>query len=171
MSITNTTDISAFCQKVLRYVGQGDVAAVQAIFENIAASIATNAEGVAATAAAAAIAAVNPRKIYLALVTQSSTSAPTASILGSNTIGTIVWARTSAGVYTATLSGAFAASKTVVSIKSQAVNDDVSIDVVMTSTNVITITTNLITNPSGTQVVTPTDGLMTALPIEITVYP
>lgn len=50
-------------------------------------------------------------KIYNALLTQSGTSAPTATVLGTNSIGSIVWTRTSAGIYVATLTGAFPANK------------------------------------------------------------
>jgi hypothetical protein len=53
---------------------------------------------------------VQPKK-YVALLTQTSTSAPTATVLD-NTIGSIVWTRSSAGTYVGTLTGAFIASKT-----------------------------------------------------------
>lgn len=42
-------------------------------------------------------------KIYTAVISQSGTGAPTATIL-QNTLGPVIWARTSAGEYTATLS-------------------------------------------------------------------
>jgi lysophospholipase L1-like esterase len=58
------------------------------------------------------------RKIYKALISQSGTSDPTATILGVNSIGTIVWTRNSAGDYTGTLSGAFTASKTWLEVSS-----------------------------------------------------
>lgn len=51
-------------------------------------------------------------KIYTALLTQSGTGDPTATVLGTNEIGTIVWTRNSAGNYTGTLTGAFTANKT-----------------------------------------------------------
>jgi hypothetical protein len=51
-------------------------------------------------------------KIYTALLTQSGTGAPTATVLGTNEIGAIVWTRNSAGNYTGTLTGAFTADKT-----------------------------------------------------------
>lgn len=50
-------------------------------------------------------------KEYNCLLTQSGTSAPTATVLGTNTIGTIVWARTSTGTYTGTLTSAFPSGK------------------------------------------------------------
>jgi hypothetical protein len=53
-----------------------------------------------------------PYKVYTALLSQSGTSAPSETVLGDNDIGSIVWARTSAGFYTGTLSGAFVSGKT-----------------------------------------------------------
>lgn len=55
-----------------------------------------------------------PYNSYTALVTQSGTSAPTAKVLGYNTIGSIVWSRTSTGIYRATLTGAFTVDKVFV---------------------------------------------------------
>ena len=56
----------------------------------------------------------NPNyKVYTALLTQSGTSAPTVTVL-ENTVGSIVWTRNSAGVYTGTLTGAFTVSKTFI---------------------------------------------------------
>lgn len=51
-------------------------------------------------------------KIYTALLTQSGTGAPTATILGTNELGSIVWTRNSTGNYTGTLTGAFTLNKT-----------------------------------------------------------
>jgi len=50
---------------------------------------------------------------YIALISQSSTAAPTVIEL-ENTIGPIVWTRTAVGIYFGTLTGAFTASKTYV---------------------------------------------------------
>jgi hypothetical protein len=54
-------------------------------------------------------------KKYIALITQTSTSAPTVIEL-ENTIGPIVWTRTATGIYFGTLTGAFTASKTYVTL-------------------------------------------------------
>jgi hypothetical protein len=51
-------------------------------------------------------------KVYTALLSQASTSDPTTIVLGTNTIGTIVWTRNSVGNYTGTLTGAFTSNKT-----------------------------------------------------------
>jgi len=54
-----------------------------------------------------------PYKVYVALLTQSGTSAPTVTIL-ENTIGTINWTYGGVGtsIATASVSGAFTANKT-----------------------------------------------------------
>ena len=53
-------------------------------------------------------------KVYTALLTQTSTNAPTAEVL-ENTLGAdIVWSRSQAGYYIGTLAGAFIAGKTLV---------------------------------------------------------
>jgi hypothetical protein len=51
-------------------------------------------------------------KVYTALLTQSGTSAPTATVLENNLGGTVVWTRTDIGQYVGTLSGAFTSNKT-----------------------------------------------------------
>lgn len=51
-------------------------------------------------------------KEYVALLSQTGTDAPTAVILGSNTVGSIVWTRGAAGEYVGTLTGAFVENKT-----------------------------------------------------------
>jgi hypothetical protein len=50
-------------------------------------------------------------KVYTALLTQSGTSAPTATILENTLGGDIVWSYTSPGNYLGTLSGAFPIDK------------------------------------------------------------
>lgn len=52
-----------------------------------------------------------PYKVYTALLTQTGTDAPIATVL-ENTIGNIVWTRSSAGDYQATLNEAFTLGKT-----------------------------------------------------------
>jgi hypothetical protein len=54
-----------------------------------------------------------PYKKYVALLTQTSTNAPTAIIL-ENTVGDIVWTRSDAGVYVGTLAGAFGTDNTFI---------------------------------------------------------
>jgi hypothetical protein len=49
---------------------------------------------------------------YVALLTQTGTSAPVATVLANTLGGTVVWTRDSAGNYTGTLAGAFTEDKT-----------------------------------------------------------
>ncbi len=58
----------------------------------------------------AVIEATKP-KVYRALLSQSGTNAPTATVL-ENTLGNIVWEYVSTGVYNGTLIGAFYINKT-----------------------------------------------------------
>ena len=51
-------------------------------------------------------------KSYVAIMNQSGTSAPVATIV-KNDIGNIVWTRNSSGIYYGTLSGAFTVNKTI----------------------------------------------------------
>ena len=53
----------------------------------------------------------SPYLKYVALISQSSTNAPSVTIL-ENTIGSIVWTRSSAGVYKGTLAGQLTVTKT-----------------------------------------------------------
>jgi hypothetical protein len=46
-------------------------------------------------------------KVYRAFLTQSGTDAPTANVIGLNTVGNIVWSRIGLGSYLGTLEGAF----------------------------------------------------------------
>lgn len=52
-------------------------------------------------------------KKYVALLSQTGTSAPTATVL-ENTIGNIVWTRSFLGYYEGTLTGAFITNKTFI---------------------------------------------------------
>lgn len=56
--------------------------------------------------------------VYTALLTQSGTDAPVATVLENTLGGTVVWSYGGAGLYTATLAGVFTANKTAVFISS-----------------------------------------------------
>jgi hypothetical protein len=60
-----------------------------------------------------------PYKKYVAIMNQTSTNAPTATVL-ENTIGDIVWSYSAVGEYYATLAGAFTVGKTVVFLSNSA---------------------------------------------------
>jgi hypothetical protein len=98
-----------------------------------------------------------PFTTYRALITQTGSSAPTATVLQNEMGGTVVWARSSSGVYTATLTNAFTASKTFATVQPIS---GVANSIVHTSASVLTIT-----------VASPGDGVLSATPVEILVYP
>ena len=70
----------------------------------------TNTNQIATTAFV--LANARPYKVYTALLSQSGTDAPTATVLENTLGGTVVWSRLSVGDYRATLTGAFVLSKT-----------------------------------------------------------
>lgn len=72
----------------------------------------TNTTQVATTAFVTA--AARPYKVYTALLSQTGTSAPTATVLENTLGGDVVWTRFSIGTYRATLSGAFVTNKTFI---------------------------------------------------------
>lgn len=66
---------------------------------------------------------VRAYKVYTALLTQTGTDAPVATILENTLGGTPVWTRTDVGEYRVTLTGAFITNKTVISAGNTAYND------------------------------------------------
>lgn len=52
-------------------------------------------------------------KVYKAYLTQSGTSAPSATVLENTLGGTVVWTRDDVGIYKGTLAGAFTSSSTI----------------------------------------------------------
>lgn len=116
-----------------------------------------------ASGTVALVETVRPYKVYTALLSQSGTNAPTATVLENTLAGTVVWTRADIGNFTATLTGAFPSNKVVVFITNQptggaadnfkggrATNDTITV-----------ITTN------GTS---STDSLLSNSSIEIRVY-
>jgi hypothetical protein len=84
-------------------------------------------------------------KRYIALITQTSTSAPTVIEL-ENTIGPIIWTRKGTGEYQGTLSSAFTANKTYATISQTIAN---SIALVSTTASEITIITTNLHSPTA----------------------
>ena len=84
---------------------------------------------------------------YIALITQTSTSAPTVIEL-ENTIGPIVWTRKATGEYSGTLTGAFTANKTYATISQTLAN---SIVLISTTANDINIITTNLQNPTASK--------------------
>lgn len=103
-----------------------------------------------------------PYKEYVFILSQSGTAAPAEIVLGYNTIGSIVWSRTTTGVYVGTLGGAFISNKTWVT---SAFRTNLGYGTLSrTSTNTVEVRTF---NSAGT----PTDAVMSAgAPLEIRVY-
>ena len=77
-------------------------------------------------------------KVYTALLNQSGTSAPTATVVD-NTIGSIVWTRTGVGTYEGTLANAFTTNKTIYFISAGA--EQAYYTIQLTSVNKITLLT------------------------------
>ncbi len=101
-------------------------------------------------------------KKYVALLTQTGTSAPTATVLDNTLGGTLVWTYDSVGTYIGTLTGAFTLDKTAVLISgvykgsvvgSRKTNNTIQITTTATSTN------------------TEANALLDSTTIEIKVYP
>lgn len=109
-------------------------------------------------------------KRYVANLTQSSTTAPVATVL-ENDLGEVpVFARTSAGLYTITTTTKFTSAKTTVGFGTPiAVNSMASIQAVLTSTSVITFTTLDYKTSDDTSA--PLDGMLTNTMIVIEVFP
>ena len=101
-------------------------------------------------------------KKYIALITQSSTSAPTVVEL-ENTIGPIIWSRKTTGEYSGTLSGAFTASKTYATISNVVADGIVRISTTASEVNIIT--TNLHSPTAAKH-----DGHLNNNTLEIRVY-
>jgi len=104
-------------------------------------------------------------KTYRALVTQSSGTAPTATVLENSLGGTVVWARSSTGTYTATLTGAFTSAKTFIMQPGETgtIAAIKNVLAVRTSADVVTVTTGA----GGTL----EDSVLSSYPVEILVYP
>ena len=83
---------------------------------------------------------INIYDSYTALLTQTSTNAPVATVLSSNLTGTFTWARTGVGVYTLTASVAtFTANKTIVFLNAGSLSSLITGE--RTSDTVLTIKT------------------------------
>ena len=83
---------------------------------------------------------------YVALITQSSTNAPTVIEL-ENTIGPIVWTRTAVGVYFGTLAGVFTLDKTYVMLSNVETNSIVTAE--RRDNNSIEINTTNLQSPTA----------------------
>lgn len=112
-------------------------------------------------------------KVWRGLVSQSGTAAPTATVLENSLPGTITWARTSAGLYTATLTGAFTANKTfatITSSRSITATDTGHYAIYRSDANTLTVK-SVFQNPSSTSGNALADAMLGDTPVQILVYP
>lgn len=100
-------------------------------------------------------------KVYTALLTQTGTDAPVATVL-ENTIGNIIWTRSNTGVYQATLLDAFTNNKTFLLMGTIPYINNPAYFFSRTNSNICTIQTSVNNIIS--------DGLLTNTSIEIRVY-
>lgn len=112
---------------------------------------------------------INSVKVYRALLTQSSTDAPVATVLENTLGGAVVWGYVAAGRYTATLAGAFTANKTFITAGNGA-NADGSLTGFLSTARNDSDSFNLRTTPN-TDLLNNADDLLLATAIEILVYP
>lgn len=110
-------------------------------------------------------------KVYRANLSQGAGAAPSATVIGNTLGGTVVLARTSAGVYTGTLSAAFVTNKTLLDIApvSKAGSDFATATIERTSANVITIRTKA--GLLATQSCVASDDVLASTRVDIVVYP
>lgn len=80
-------------------------------------------------------------KTYKILLDQAGTDAPVPIVLNNELSAAVVWARSSAGVYTATLASAFTADKTFFTLFPVGSPTAVSYKLTRTDANVLTLTT------------------------------
>lgn len=100
-------------------------------------------------------------KIYVALLTQSGTSAPVATVIHNTLGGTVAWSYSGVGIYIGTLTGAFTTNKTVV-FTNNAVSD--------TQTLSYQVSTDAIEIDILTLAGVATNNQLTGVSIEIRVY-
>ena len=100
---------------------------------------------------------------YVALLSQTGTSTPSASVAHNTFSSTIVWTRTSAGKYIGTLTGAFPVNKTIITLGSfdKTWGEDV---------RAYRVDNDKIAVESGTTTDFINDGVLSNLPIDIKVY-
>ena len=114
----------------------------------------TNTTQIATTAFVQNVA--RPYKVYTALLTQTGTNAPVATVLENTLGGTVTWSRTVPGGYFATLSDAFTTDKTTVLITNGSTNGNYIHGAAVSTTNV--------------NIIAPNDGQIDRATVEIRVY-
>ena|SRR5436190_11346884 len=106
-------------------------------------------------------------KEYMAIISQSSTSAPTVVVISNTLGGTVVWSRNGVGDYSATLSSAFTSNKTFITTMNQQLPiGDRTAFFSISSTSVISMLTRKISDNTAVDL-----QLSSSMVIEIKVYP
>ncbi len=105
--------------------------------------------------------------VYTALLSQSGTSAPTATVLQNTLGGTVVWSYVSTGQYAATLTGAFTVNKTVTFVNQGATSPMAEVKFNRQDANSCTLRTYQVNTTTSTDTVLANDVSM----VEIRVYP
>jgi hypothetical protein len=109
---------------------------------------------------------VGPKyKVYVALLTQTGSSAPTAIVLENTLGGDVIWSRTSDGVYYATLVGAFPDENKFFTLNSITEISSSNISVYWNDSDSFQLNTY-----SGNGPYAPQDNIIFKYPIEIRVY-
>lgn len=110
-----------------------------------------------------------PYKVYTALLTQSGTDAPVATVLENTLGGTVVWSYDDAGQYRATLTSAFTENKTWFDFTNQMNGAGNDIRIAWDSINEITIMSALDGSAGGIGAFA--NDVITSASFEIRVYP
>lgn len=105
-----------------------------------------------------------PYKVYTALLTQSGTSAPVATVLENTLGGTVVWTRSDVGTYAGTLSGAFTADKTFLVVNQSSIADNRGFNFYRNDANSVALLSGLVTTGQAT------DEVLSNTSVEIRVY-
>jgi hypothetical protein len=109
--------------------------------------------------------------IYIALLTQSGDDAPTAIIIENTFPDTVIWSRTSPGIYKATLPGAFSLPTTISFIypnRVMSIDEWCFFNIYYTDFNTLSVTTIMVdfTEPNLGYA----DGILNYTAVEIRVY-
>ena len=108
-------------------------------------------------------------KVYRALLTQTGTDAPVATVLENTLGGAVVWTYSDVGVYIGTLTGAFTANKVAASIPVATTGNDFVTGIVVVRR--ASDDTVLVKTAGVTDLTAGLDGVLNASPIQILVYP
>lgn len=109
---------------------------------------------------------LRPYKVYVALLTQSGTNAPVATVLENTLGGTVVWSYNDIGDYAATLNNAFTENKTLLFFgNANVASDAVKIGFYRLTDDVLSLTT-----ADGSDTLA-NDLMQNSTSIQILVYP